>query len=127
MHVLWCFLLCDSNNLNQDPIKRLPTLGLYLKFGLYRIPVYSVFDSGRFIQDSSLFSVWFRQVYTGFQFMSLLNRKVGPKEVWCRHVLLYIQNHFIIPFSSYICVQTVMDIFNACPIGPSMKWWWWCS
>ena len=31
-----------------------------------------MFDSGRFIQDSSLFSVWFRQVYTGFQFIQCL-------------------------------------------------------
>jgi hypothetical protein len=34
-------------------------------FLLYRITVYSGFGLDRFIQDYSLFRVWFRQVYTG--------------------------------------------------------------
>ena len=40
--------------------QRFPKLGLYLKFGLNRIPVYSGFGLDRFKQDSSLFRVWFR-------------------------------------------------------------------
>jgi hypothetical protein len=49
-------------------------LGIYSKFGLYRIMVYSEYSLDRFIQDFSLFRVWFRQVfyrilvYTGFWF-----------------------------------------------------------
>ena len=42
------------------------TFGLYLDFGLYRVPVYSGFGLDRFIQGSCLFRVWIRQVYTGF-------------------------------------------------------------
>jgi hypothetical protein len=42
--------------------KRFPTLGLYLKFGIYRILFYSGFGLDRFIQDSVLFRVWFRQI-----------------------------------------------------------------
>jgi putative heme iron utilization protein len=34
--------------------------------GLYRILVYSEFGLARFIQDSGLFRVWFRQVYSEF-------------------------------------------------------------
>jgi len=45
------------------------TLGLYFKFGLYGIPVYSGFGLDRFIQDTGIFRVWFRQVYTGFRFI----------------------------------------------------------
>jgi hypothetical protein len=37
--------------------------------GLYRILVYSRFGLDRFIQDSGLFRVWFRQIYTGFWFI----------------------------------------------------------
>jgi hypothetical protein len=37
--------------------------------GLYRILFYSGFGSDRFIQDSVLFRVRFRQVYTGFCFI----------------------------------------------------------
>jgi hypothetical protein len=33
--------------------------------GSYMILFYSGFGSDRFIQDSGLFRVWFRQVYTG--------------------------------------------------------------
>ena len=44
-------------------------MGLYLYFGLYRILVYSLFGLDRFIQDSCLFTVRFRQVYTGFLFI----------------------------------------------------------
>ena len=40
--------------------QRFPKLGLYLKFGLNSIPVYSGFGLDRFKQDSSLFRVWFR-------------------------------------------------------------------
>jgi hypothetical protein len=43
-----------------------PELGIYLKFGLFRILVYSGFSLDRFIQDSGLFRVQFRQVYSGF-------------------------------------------------------------
>jgi hypothetical protein len=34
--------------------------------------VFSVFGLDMFIQDSGLFSVWFRQVYTGFGFIQCL-------------------------------------------------------
>jgi putative heme iron utilization protein len=34
-----------------------------------RIAVYSGFGLDRFIQDSGLFRVWFRQVYTGLWFI----------------------------------------------------------
>jgi len=37
-------------------------LRLYLKFGLYRILLYSGFSQDRFIQDSALFRVRLRQV-----------------------------------------------------------------
>ena len=43
-------------------------MGIYSKFGLYRILVYSEYSLDRFIQDFGLFRVWFRQVYTEFWF-----------------------------------------------------------
>ena len=42
---------------------------VYSVFGLYRIVFYSVFGLDRFIQVCFLFSVWFRQVYTGMWFI----------------------------------------------------------
>ena len=44
----------------------------YSMFGLDRIVFYSVLGLDRFIQDCVLFSVWFRQVYTGLCFIQCL-------------------------------------------------------
>jgi hypothetical protein len=51
--------------INQTPVFR--TQKLVPK--MFGILVYSGFGLDRFIQDSGLFMVWFRQVYTGFWFI----------------------------------------------------------
>ena len=69
---------------------------LYLKFGLYRILVYSGFGLDRFIQDSGLFRVWFTGlyrilVYSGFGLDKFIQDS-GLFRVWFRQVSPYIHN-----------------------------------
>ena len=47
-----------------------------MKFDIFRILVYPEFSLDRFIQDSGLFRVQFRQVYTGFWFIQGSVRQV---------------------------------------------------
>ena len=72
--------------------QRFPTLGLYFKFGLYRILFHSGFSLDRFIQDSVSFRVQFRQVYTsGFSLDRFIQDSVSFR-VQFRQVSLYKQN-----------------------------------
>jgi hypothetical protein len=54
---------CFIQGLVQTGLYRICFIQGWVQTGLYRILFYSGFGSDRFIHDSVLFRVWFRQVY----------------------------------------------------------------
>ena len=84
------------------------TFGLYLNFGLYRVPVYSGFGLDRFIQGSFLFRVWFTRVALYFTIYDKIKDRCSE---WVRNCCFTSNDKFF----SKIMARTRYFL---------RKWWW---